>query len=201
MIKKMIPLFKRHATVLLLFGGLSTYILVAGTTGSCPTCVAITDTVGITSLASVGGDSSNDRVKAPAWTLKDVDGQTVSSADFQGKVVLIDFWATWCPPCRKMIPGLIELQKEYGGQGFQVVGISLDEGGASVVQAFNKNLGVNYTSLLADGAVVEAFGGIRSIPTSFLIDQDGRIVARHVGYVPAKRLESEITRLLAPEST
>jgi len=115
--------------------------------------------------------------------------------------VLVDFWATWCPPCKKMIPGLIELQQEYGEQGFEVVGISLDEGGAPAVKAFNEKYGVNYTSLLSNAEVLNAFGGIQSIPTSFLIDQEGRIVSKHVGFVPKERLASQIKELLASQST
>jgi len=196
---KFILFLKGNAVALLMVGGLGTYILVAGTTGSCSACATITQAVGIPSFGSTSQASPEERV-APAWSLKDVDNRTVSSADFEGSVILVDFWATWCPPCKKMIPGLIELQEEYGRQGFKVVGISLDDDGASAVKPFNEKYGVNYTSLLANAEVLEAFGEIQSIPTSFLIDRDGRIVSQHVGFVSKERLASEIKKLLASEN-
>lgn len=133
---------------------------------------------------------------APAWTLKDLDGNEVSSADFKGKVVMIDFWATWCPPCRAMIPGMVELQAEYLEEGFIIIGISLDQKGPGVVREFNKEFKVNYTSLMGDEEVVRDFGGIRGIPTSFIIDREGRIVSKHVGYMAKEKLEEEIKPLL-----
>jgi thiol-disulfide isomerase/thioredoxin len=140
--------------------------------------------------------SADPGAMAPAWKLKDLDGNEVTNADFKGKVVMIDFWATWCPPCRAMIPGMVELQEEYLDKGFMIVGISLDEKGPGVVREFNKEFKVNYTSLLGDEAVVRTFGGIRVIPTSFIINREGRIVSTHVGYVTKEKLESEIKPLL-----
>lgn len=197
--QKLLTFIKRNALAFAMVGGLGAYILVAGTTGSCPACVAITQAAGIPSFVSQREASANQS-PAPEWTLKDVDEREVSSSDFQGKIILVDFWATWCPPCKKMIPGLIELQKEYSEQGFEVVAISLDEGGAPAIKAFNKKYGVNYTSLLANADVLKAFGGIQNIPTSFLIDQNGQIVSKHVGFVGQERLASEIRKLLVPES-
>ncbi|HZI33146.1 MAG TPA: redoxin domain-containing protein, partial [Candidatus Binatia bacterium] len=81
-------------------------------------------------------NSTDKPAIAPRWELQNVDGHTVRSADFKGKVVILDFWATWCPPCRAEIPGLIELQKQYGKQGLAVIGVSVDQDGASAVKAF-----------------------------------------------------------------
>jgi len=180
------------------------YVLGSGVTGSCPTCVAITDSLGIPSLAaetsseaSTSTEPSASVTKIPAWELHNLDGETVSNEDFAGEVMLVDFWATWCPPCRAMIPNLIELQEDYADKGFTVVGISLDQEGSEKVAAFKEEYGVNYPMLMGDSAVTEAFGGIQFLPTSFLIDGQGRILARHVGLVEKATLETEINRALA----
>ncbi|TVP76249.1 MAG: TlpA family protein disulfide reductase [Puniceicoccaceae bacterium] len=192
-----VSFFKRHALSIILGLGLLTYILVAGTTGSCKACSAITGTLGIPSLASSAATIDPAmRPDAPNWQLRDLQGNAVSSTEFAGKVVMVDFWATWCPPCRRMIPGMVELQAQYQDQGLAIIGISLDQAGPEVVRAFNEEFGVNYTSLMGDEAVVNAFGGVEGIPTSFLIDREGRIVNKHVGYVSKRQLEAEIKSLL-----
>ena len=133
---------------------------------------------------------------APSWVLQDVDGKTVDSGDFKGKVVILDFWATWCPPCRAEIPGFVELQQQYGRQGLAVVGVSLDGGGAGRVKEFVQKSGVNYTVVLAGMKVAQAFGGVEAIPTTFIIDRDGRIAGRHVGFTSREEFEKEIKPLL-----
>ena len=192
---------KKHSITLLLAIGLVGYVLVMGTTGNCRTCETITATLGIPSFASKSeanatASESGRADLAPAWQLPDLNGKLVSSAEFEGKVLLIDFWATWCPPCRKMIPGLVELQEAYADAGLVIVGVSLDRKGPEVVRAFNEKFRVNYTSLMGDEAIVSAFGGIEGIPTSFLIDREGRIVEKHVGYTSKRKLKSEIEPLL-----
>lgn len=118
---------------------------------------------------------------APAWTLKDLDGKEVSFAQFKGKVVVIDFWATWCGPCRVEIPGYIELQKKYGKDGLVVIGISIDSVAAKVVKKFAEKNGMNYTVLMANDTIVADFGDFTSIPTTFLINREGRIVHQKSG--------------------
>jgi len=135
-------------------------------------------------------------VPSPLWELKDVDGEPVKSSDFTGKVVVLDFWATWCGPCRMEIPGFIELQKQYADRGLVVVGVSLDQGGAAVVKPFMEKTGINYPIVLGDEAIVSAFGGVEGIPTTFIIDRNGRIVAKHVGYTAKAEFEAEIKPLL-----
>jgi peroxiredoxin len=131
---------------------------------------------------------------APAFTLTDLNGKSVSLADFRGKVVILDFWATWCPPCKKEIPDFIELQKIYGSKGLQVVGIALDE--PYKVSAFVQNNGVNYTVLLGNDAITAKYGGIEGIPTTFVIDRKGKIVNRFEGFRPRDVFENEIKKLL-----
>ena len=133
---------------------------------------------------------------APAWTLKDVEGKAVSMAQFKGKVVVVDFWATWCPPCRAEIPGYIKLQEKYGKDGLVIVGISLDQKGPAVVKKFIADQKVNYTMVMADEEVVAAFGGMEAIPTTFLIDRAGNIRDRKVGAVSAEEYEKTVLAVL-----
>ncbi|HEY1662387.1 MAG TPA: TlpA disulfide reductase family protein [Verrucomicrobiae bacterium] len=135
---------------------------------------------------------------APEWSLKDVDGKTVRSTDFKGKVVILDFWATWCGPCRAEIPGFIGLQKQYAKQGLVVIGASVDEGGADVVKSFAQELGMNYPIVLADEKTQQAFGGIEAVPTAFIIDREGQIVKEHLGFADKDEFEKEIKPLLNP---
>jgi thiol-disulfide isomerase/thioredoxin len=133
--------------------------------------------------------------KAPAWELKDLEGRQVKSSDFAGKVLILDFWATWCAPCRTEIPGFIELQKEYGDRGLVVVGVSLDEEGPAAIKRFMKELGINYPIVLGEVGLMQDFGGT-AIPTTVVIDRKGNIVARHVGFAPKETFENEIQPLL-----
>lgn len=118
---------------------------------------------------------------APKWELTRVDGGKLSSEELKGKVVVLDFWATWCPPCRAEIPGYVEMQKQYEDQGLVIVGVSLDQGGPKVVKDFAKKFGINYPLVMGDQGIVSAFGDIQAIPTTFLIDRDGQIRHRKVG--------------------
>ena len=95
-----------------------------------------------------------------------MEGKTVRSSDFAGKVVVLDFWTTWCPPCRAEIPGFVELQKQYGDKGLVIVGVSLDQQGPEVVTPFMKQFSMNYPVVMGDAKIVQAFGGIRGIPTT-----------------------------------
>jgi thiol-disulfide isomerase/thioredoxin len=140
-----------------------------------------------------------DPIPAPAWTLKDVDGKVVSSEQFKGKVVVVDFWATWCGPCRAEIPGYISLQKKYGPEGLVIVGVSLDAQGPGVVKKFMKQHGMNYQVVMADDEVQAAFGGaegLTAIPTTFIIDRSGKIRDRKVGAEHTADFEARLVQYL-----
>ena len=133
---------------------------------------------------------------APSFTLQDLKGNQVSLSDFKGKVVVLDFWATWCPPCVKEIPHFIELYEQYKDRGFAMVGISLDRQGVSVVKSFAQKYRVNYPILMTDGQVQKAYGGIPSIPTTFVIDSAGNIRQKYIGYRDKAVFEADIKALL-----
>lgn len=137
---------------------------------------------------------------APQWKLQDIAGKPVTAADFKGKVVVVDFWATWCPPCREEVPGYVELQNKYGKDGLMIVGVSLDQAGPEVVKAFAAKYGVNYPMVMGDEAVVTAFGGIEALPTTFLIDAQGQIRDRKVGMESKEDYEKKIVAVLGEKA-
>lgn len=142
------------------------------------------------------GPRAVEPTAAPAWELRDLDGEIVRWSDFEGKVVAVNFWATWCPPCRIEIPGFTQLQEEYGDDGFVIVGISLDEAPPSVVAEFSEEMEVNYPVVMGDPAVVAAFGGVRGLPTTFIIDREGMIRSVHTGYLAKNAFGRAIKPLL-----
>jgi len=142
-----------------------------------------------------GGGGGAEGTQAPDFELVSDAGKTVRLADFKGKVVILDFWATWCPPCRKEIPGFVQIQSQYKDKGVEVVGVSLDQGWEPV-RPFMKAQRINYPVLLGDMGVVRSYGNITSIPTTFVIDREGVIRARHVGYAPPQFFTSAIEPLL-----
>ncbi len=133
---------------------------------------------------------------ALAFTLPTTDGVEISFSDFQGKTVLIDFWATWCPPCREEIPEFVDLYHRYKGRGVEIIGISLDKGNAEGVKKFVEEFGIQYPVVIADEEVVHTFGGVRAIPTTFLVNSKGRIVKKYIGLHPGKEFEQDIIHSL-----
>jgi len=135
--------------------------------------------------------------KAPDFVLPDIEGNEFQLSDADGKVVILDFWATWCPPCQEAVPHLNELQKKFGDQGLQVVGIALDRKGLRAVRPFAEKYKVSYKLLVGDySKVVEDYGGIVGIPTLFVIDRQGNISDKFIGYVEGEELEGAVKKLL-----
>lgn len=132
---------------------------------------------------------------APAFALKDIAGKPLKLADFRGKVVLIDFWATWCVPCRVEIPHFIELQKKYASRGFSMIGISMDDE-PGLVAPFAKKHGMNYPVVIGDGPLGEKYGGILGLPVAFIIDRNGIIRERYDGVTSAETFEKAVVALL-----
>ena len=133
---------------------------------------------------------------APAFELANLDGKTLRMADLKGKVVLVNFWATWCGPCLLEIPWFVEFQKEYGPKGLEIVGVSMDEEGPSVVKPFVAKHEMNYTVVMGTDKTPELFGGLPGYPVSFLIDRQGKFYSKHLGLVSKEDIESEIQALL-----
>ncbi|MGC9452832.1 MAG: TlpA family protein disulfide reductase [Oceanipulchritudo sp.] len=190
---KTLRFLSRHAVTLLIILGIGAYVIVAGVTKSCPACAGITLAMGLTGKEPASLSQEEGKVQ---WTVQTLDGKQLSAESLAGKVVLVDFWATWCPPCRKEIPGFVELQEAYGDSGLVIVGVSLDRDGPPVVNSFAREYGIQYPLAMADQSILEAFGGIEALPTTFLIDRNGRIVSRHVGYVDKQVFETAIQSLL-----
>ncbi len=125
-----------------------------------------------------------------------VDGTIVTSARYQGKAMLITFFATWCPPCLQEIPALKEVHAKFERQGFAVVALSIDEGGSEVVARLVRQAGINYPVLMADRTTTRNFGDVVAIPTSFLVNKSGHVVKKYPGFVPRGLLERDIESVL-----
>jgi peroxiredoxin len=134
---------------------------------------------------------------APTFTLKTVDGKTVSLSDYKGKAVLLNFWATWCGPCKLEMPWLIDMQKKYASQGFTVLGISEDDGSTKEVSDFMAKMGVDYPVLMYDDKLNHAYGGIDYLPTSYYIGRDGKVIVEAGGLISKSEMESNIQKILA----
>lgn len=134
----------------------------------------------------------------PNFTLPSVvDGKDISSKDFKGKVLLVTFFATWCPPCLQEIPSLIRLQKDLSPNGFSVLGLSLDDGGAEIVNELVESAKINYPVLMANSDIVNGFGGVKGIPTSFLVSHEGKMIRTYTGYVSHELLRQDIDEIIS----
>ncbi|RUM40432.1 MAG: TlpA family protein disulfide reductase [Desulfocapsa sp.] len=145
----------------------------------------------------VGSNVFAAPVPMPHFKLSSVvDGKIIDSNSFQGQVLLITFFATWCPPCRQEISALKQLQEELGPGGFSVVALSVDEGGPNIVAQLVKQEKINYPVMLADRATVKKFGGVVTIPTSFLVNRGGHVVKKYARYVSHTLLKRDIEAVL-----
>jgi cytochrome c biogenesis protein CcmG, thiol:disulfide interchange protein DsbE len=132
---------------------------------------------------------------APDFTLPLIDGGQLRLSSYRGKVVLLDFWATWCVPCREETPHFVELQQKYGGQGLQIIGVSMDDS-PDPVHTFYQQFHMNYLVVMGTADVGGAYGGVLGLPIAFLIDREGRIYAKHIGATDAAVFDKDISTLL-----
>ena len=136
--------------------------------------------------------------KAPAFTLKTLDGRKVSLADYKGKAVLINFWATWCAPCKLEMPWFVDLHKQYAPQGFEILGVSEDDTkDRGEITKFTKKIGVNYPVLLGDDTASKAYGGVEFLPTSYYVGRDGKVIEETAGLASRDEIEANIKKALA----
>lgn len=134
--------------------------------------------------------------KAPDFSLKTSSGKTIALSKLRGKIVVVNFWATWCGPCRAEIPGFSKVYEKYRSKGLEIVGISLDQGGWNDVKPFVKKFNISYPIVLGNDRVAQQYGNIDAIPTTFIVDKDGNIVGRHIGYMKEEDFENTIKSYL-----
>jgi len=138
---------------------------------------------------------------APAFTLNTLDGKPVSLNSLRGKAVLLNFWATWCGPCKEEMPWIVELQKKYKDQGLEVVGVAFDDTSNDKIADFAAKMKVNYTVLKGSDEVADNYGGVDGLPITFFIGRDGRIVEKSMGMVDKQDMEASIVKALAQGSS
>jgi len=177
------------------------------------TVLAITLSLGIVILIFAGFHALPDshdrtasangslRIKtAPDFELKSLEGQSVKLSEFRGKIVVLNFWATWCAPCRVEMPTLLDLYNKYRSKGVEFIGVAMDDGSQERVGSFVKKMGVNYTILLGNQSVAGAYGGLRLLPQTVFITQDGQALQTIIGMDDRKDLEASIEQLLLAKS-
>ena len=147
------------------------------------------------SASALVGDARG--MPAPDFELTSLDGKRVKLSDFRGKAVLLNFWATWCSPCKVEMPWFVELQKKYGADGLVVVGVAMDDTDAPKIAEFTSEMGVNYVVLLGTDKVSEDYGNVQYLPTSFYIDREGKIVGKGTGLLGHDEVEQGVQKALA----
>jgi peroxiredoxin len=148
------------------------------------------------SVSAASVKAEKERRAAPDFTLKDAEGKVVHLSDYRGKVVLLDFWATWCGPCKIEIPWFMDFQRQNQEKGLVVLGVSMDDEGWEIVKPYLASMKVNYRVVIGNDKTAQLYGGVDALPTTFLIDRAGKIAAVHVGLVDRKDFENGIDELL-----
>jgi peroxiredoxin len=150
------------------------------------------DVAGDEGLPNLRGQS------APNFTLRNTDGKRVSLSDYKGKAVLINFWATWCAPCKIEMPWFVDLRKQYAAQGFEILGVSEDDPSVTRAQIarFGQKTGINYPLLMGDDSVSHKYGGVEVLPTSYFVGRNGKVVAETAGLASKDEVEANIKKAL-----
>ncbi len=146
-----------------------------------------------------GGSSASSTTKskaAPDFSLESLDGKSTRLSDFRGKAVLLNFWATWCTPCKIEMPWFVELQKQYGPQGLQVIGVAMDNASKEDIAKFARDMGVNYPILIGKEEVGDEYGGVPALPESYFIGRDGKVVDKILGLRGKAEIEDSIKKAL-----
>ena len=151
--------------------------------------------LGLLYFARSDGPNTRQHALAPDFTLPQITGTPLQLSSMQGKVVLLDFWATWCEPCREEIPHFVELQHKYGNEGLQIVGVSMDDS-IDPVRPFAEKFQINYPIVMGNAKIGELYGGVLGLPVAFIIGRDGRIYRKHLGATNVNVFETEIQGLL-----
>jgi peroxiredoxin len=150
------------------------------------------------STGQLGVRSANVKDEpAPDFTLQSIDGETIRLSDFRGKAVLLNFWATWCAPCRIEMPWFVEMQDRYAAEGLQVVGVAMDDSSPNDIEKFANDLRVNYPILVGEATVGNAYGGLQFLPATFYIGRDGKVVDKVFGLKTRNEIEEDIKKALA----
>ncbi|MCU1299177.1 MAG: alkyl hydroperoxide reductase [Acidobacteriaceae bacterium] len=146
---------------------------------------------------SANSSSSLQGKLAPDFTLTSLDGKTVHLSDYRGKAVLLNFWATWCEPCKIEMPWFVEMQKEYGAQGLQILGVAMDDASPKDISDFAKQMGVNYPIVVGKDSVGDAYGGVQFLPATFYVGRDGKVVDKVFGLKGRGEIQDYIKKALA----
>jgi len=136
---------------------------------------------------------------APDFSLASLDGATLKLSDYRGKAVLLNFWATWCEPCKIEMPWFVDLQKKYGPQGLQILGVAMDDASNKEIADFAKKMGVNYPIMIGKEAVGDQYGGLPYLPSTFYIDREGKVVDRVYGLISRSEIEADIQKALGSQ--
>src|SRR5580704_9665579 len=137
---------------------------------------------------------------APNFVLPTLDGSTIKLSDFRGKAVLLNFWATWCGPCKVEMPWFADLQKQYGKDGLVILGVAMDDSAPGTIAKFAQDLGVNYTVLIGTDKVSEDYGDVQYLPTTFFIGRNGAVVDKLTGLLDRKDIEDDVRKTLATDA-
>src|SRR5579885_3091408 len=157
--------------------------------------------VGFHAARRPGGGAGDDSLDvagkpAPDFTLESLDGKNIQLSGYKGQAVLLNFWATWCGPCKIEMPWFVELQKQYGPEGLQIVGVAMDDAAEQDIAKFAKEMGVNYTVLIGKEAVGQAYGGVQFLPETFFIDRSGKVIDSVFGLKSRSEIEGNVKRAL-----